>query len=348
MKIAILVDAASAGGRPDEADALVQADCIQGALERSGHRCLRVAVSLELAALVRALSDPRPDGVFNLVESLNSQGRLAHLAPAVLDTLAIPYTGTRTEGLFLTTGKLLTKRWLRAYGLDTPDWLTLEDLARWRELKPAARGCPKTFELPGRAILKPVWEDASVGLDDAAVVRLESPEHARELLELREGKLGGEVFAEAFIEGREFNLSMLAGEGGSGSREALEPLLLPPAEIDFVDYPRDKPRIVGYAAKWEAESMEYHHTPRRFDFPASDAELLTRLKAMAAACWRLFGLGGYVRVDFRVDEGGRPWILEINANPCLSPDAGFAAALERAGIAYDAAIERIVAAAIGY
>jgi D-alanine-D-alanine ligase len=67
---------------------------------------------------------------------------------------------------------------------------------------------------------------------------------------------------------------------------------------------------------------------------------------LAVECWRLFGLAGYARVDFRCDEAGRPWILEINANPCLLPGAGFAAALERAGIGYDEGIQLILDAAL--
>ena len=100
---------------------------------------------------------------------------------------------------------------------------------------------------------------------------------------------------------------------------------------------------VGYRAKWDEESYEYRHTPRRFDFPESDAPLLERLRQTARACWHLFGLQGWARVDFRVDAEGHPWVLEVNANPCLSPDAGFAAALDRAGIDYGAAMERILA-----
>jgi D-alanine-D-alanine ligase len=102
------------------------------------------------------------------------------------------------------------------------------------------------------------------------------------------------------------------------------------------------PRIVDYRAKWDEAAFEYHHTPRRFDFDSTDSRLLERLKTLARQCWHYFGLAGYARVDFRVDHEGNPWILEINANPCLSPDAGFAAALEKAGIAYVDAIGRII------
>ena len=137
-------------------------------------------------------------------------------------------------------------------------------------------------------------------------------------------KQGGECFAEAYIDGREFNLSLLASKAG--------PQVLPPAEIRFEDYPEGKTRIVGYRAKWHESSFEYLHTVRSFEFPPEDDELLSRLKDLAVRCWSLFDLRGYARVDFRVDRDGRPWVLEVNVNPCLSPDAGFfAAAATRPG-----------------
>ena len=84
------------------------------------------------------------------------------------------------------------------------------------------------------------------------------------------------------------------------------------------------------------------HTVRRFDFPAQDGALLAELRRVAAQCWNAFGLRGYARVDFRVDAENRPFVLEVNANPCLSPDAGFAAAAARAGLSYLQVVERIL------
>jgi hypothetical protein len=98
------------------------------------------------------------------------------------------------------------------------------------------------------------------------------------LLEERRRRLGGEWFIEAFVEGREFNLSLLGGPQ--------DMQLLPPAEMCFVGYPAGKPRIVNYAAKWDEHSFEFHATPRRFDFGAEDGDLLGRLAATAKACWR--------------------------------------------------------------
>ena len=155
-------------------------------------------------------------------------------------------------------------------------------------------------------------------------------------MEQRRQRLGGEWFVEAFVEGREFNLSLL---GGSQGME-----LLPPAEMCFVGFPPGKPRIVNYAAKWDEHSFEFHATPRRFDFGAEDGDLLNRLAVTAEACWRLFELRGYARVDCRVDERGAVQVLEVNINPCLSPDAGFAAAAALAALDLPAIVARLLAA----
>ena len=90
------------------------------------------------------------------------------------------------------------------------------------------------------------------------------------------------------------------------------------------------------------DSDEYRHTPRSFDFKPDDRALLAELQGLALKCWQLFGLRGYARVDFRVDDTGHPWILEINANPCLSPDAGFAAAVTRSGLSFTQVAEWIL------
>jgi D-alanine-D-alanine ligase len=124
---------------------------------------------------------------------------------------------------------------------------------------------------------------------------------------------------------------LIAGRSG--------PRALPVAEIRFDAFPADKPRIVGYAAKWHSDSFEYQNTPRSF---AVEPELDEQLRRLALECWALFRLEGYARVDFRVDERGSPWVLEVNANPCLSPDAGFAAALAEAGIGYEAAVATLI------
>jgi D-alanine-D-alanine ligase len=161
----------------------------------------------------------------------------------------------------------------------------------------------------------------------------------RERLSSRQQNIGRPCFAERYVEGRELNVSLLAGPRG--------PNVLPPAEILFCGFPANTARLVDYRAKWDPDSLEYQNTPRRFRFPAADQPLLEELVRLTRSCWYLFGLRGYARVDFRVDPRGKPWILEVNANPCLSPDAGFAAALGEAGLSFQEGIERILADAVG-
>jgi D-alanine-D-alanine ligase len=192
----------------------------------------------------------------------------------------------------------------------------------------------------GRHIVKSVWEHASIGLDDDSVLEASSEAELDAALRRRAPRTGGRAFAEAFVEGREFNVGLLADADGA-------PHVLPIAEILFEGFPDDKPRIVGYASKWMESSFEYQHTPRRLAFGPEDASLLARLGALSREAWSLFGLAGYARCDFRVDATGEPWLLEVNANPCLAPDAGFAVMVEAAGGRYADAIDRIVRAACG-
>ncbi len=322
MRAVVLHERLSDQPRKDELDVLVQAEAVSAALEKLGYKPVTVAFGLDLSRVLEELKHIQPAIVFNLVESVEGRERLLYLAPALMDAWRIPYTGARGEAAFSTTNKVMGKTLLKAGGIPTPYWISLRGTG------------DETGFAAGKYILKSVWEHASVGIDGQSLVEAGSLKELLALLEEREGRSGSECFAEAYIEGREFNLSILAGPEG--------PQVLPPAEIRFVDFPPEMPRVVGYAAKWDEESFEYRHTPRGFDFVPEDASLLARLKEIAGRCWRLFDLHGYARVDFRVDDRGNPWVLEVNANPCLSPDAGFAAALERAGIEYAEAIGRIV------
>lgn len=322
MKILVLHDELSPDARPDELDTLVQANAVTHALRELGHEPSRLGFTLNLKRMAEAIGELQPDCVFNLVESVAGQGRLIHLATALLDSLALPYTGGGNEAMFVTSCKTMCKQVLAAAGIPTPRWFT-----------PAMLNS-HVGPMTGRYILKSVWEEASVGLEDDSVQDFDSPAKLRDELLARRERLGGQAFAEAYIEGREFNLSMLCD--GNAVR------VLPPAEIQFVGYAADKPRIVGYSAKWRDDTHEYHNTPRTFDFADADRALLGDLIRIAEQCWRLVGLRGYARVDFRVDNTGRPWVLEINSNPCLSPDAGFMAAVGRAGIAFNELVRRLI------
>jgi len=322
--IALLYGRVDPGAPDDEKDVLVQVETVRAALASLGRRTIDVPVTLDLGAAADALSAAAPVVAFNLAETIEGKGSLIHLVPSLLESLGIPFTGAPCEAILLTSHKLLAKKTLAAEGIPTPRWKTAAD----------ARTGGLAF--PPSWIVKSVWEHASIGLEDSAVVR-GAAELAAEIRRRTVREPVEHLFVEEYIDGREFNLALLGGAGSA------PPQSLPPAEIRFVGWPRGKPRVVGYRAKWVDGSPEYAGTPRGFDFPEEDAPLLAELVRLSRECWRIFSLRGYARVDFRVDGSGRPWVLEINTNPCLSPDAGFMAAAGKAGLTIDEVVRRIVA-----
>jgi D-alanine-D-alanine ligase len=320
MRVAVLHNAVSADAPAEDQDTLVQVGVVTEALRKLDHEPAAVSCTLDLASMRDVLLQTRPEVVFNLVEALGDSDALVYLPLAVLDAMRLRYAGNRTESLFLTTHKVLAKQRMREAGLPTPDWI--EDNAVAQEGKTSSW------------IIKGVCDQGSRDMEDDAVLRNVAVAEVCEHLRHRTLRLGRPCFAEQFIEGRELMIALLANSNG--------PEMLPPAEIEFAGFPPDKPKIVGYRAKWRDDCFEYHQTPSRFTFSPADQPLLEQLRGLAVDCWRLFGLRGWARVDFRVDAAGQPWILEVNANPCLSPDAGFAAALAEASISTEQAIQRIL------
>lgn len=325
MRVLILHEALPADARTDESDVFAQASAVESALRELGHESERLGIDLDLATARREIARRAPDLVFNLVEALGRTGRLVHVATSLLEVLRIPYAGCPDAAMYLTSNKPLGKRLLALHGIATPAMFTLDEL----------RADPPIEA--GEWIVKSTFEEGSIGLDEDSVIEAHSARDLRVALESRLSALGGEGFVERYVDGREFNLSVFG--------YAATPRVLPPAEIVFEGYGPNKKKVVGFRAKWDESSYEYHHTPRRFDFPASDAPLLADLRELAERVWRVFGLAGWARVDFRVDAANRCYVLESNANPCLSPDAGFQAALARAGIPWRVAVEAILDAA---
>ena len=342
-KAVILHNQVNADSPKDELDVLVQADEVFKSLSELGYQPVTVPFSLDFARSIRAIKKINPLFVFNLVESLEGNGQLIHLAPSLLDHLGLPYTGGSQEAIYVTSNKILTKKLLQLAGVATPPWL-----GAGSSRGSAALGA-------GTYLLKSVWEHASNWFADDSIVHIADEAELRLLLEKknRNGRSGppiqgdrgvgghkpppavgagrfGRFFAEKYIGGREFNQAILAGES------------LPISEIQFIEFPDDKLRIVDFRAKWEEQSYEYTHTPRSFEFADADQPLLAELRAVAGRCWEFFNLSGYARIDFRVDAENRPWVLEINTNPCLSPDGGFYAAAERAHLSFTRMVERIV------
>jgi D-alanine-D-alanine ligase len=306
---------------PSTSDVLAQVDLVESGLRELGLPFSRIAVEPGRTLDIFREEARRPGTlVFNLIESPPGRPSLHTDSAAVLELAGLPFTGSSPAALALTTDKIATRALLASEGVAVAAGGRL-DLEH-----------PDVLDrVPPPWILKPACEDASIGLEGNPVCVTREAALARGADLVRRFP-GQPVLVERYLPGRELNVSLLAGEA------------LPVAEILFEGFPDGMPRVVGYEAKWDEASFAYRHTVRHFPESAEDAELLARVREIALACWRLCGLGGYARVDLRLDENGIPHVLEVNANPCLAADAGFMAAAGKAGLSAGEVVRRILAA----
>ena len=286
------------------------------ALLELGYDAFKISLALPIEEAREKLRSLETDLVFNLFEGFCGQPETEAMVPEVLAQVGVPYTGCPAAALALALDKAKSKQAMRATGIGTPDFqlLTPETLPR--------------FSLRYPCIVKPGSEDASHGLSQASVV---GDFAALERQVARVCQLyGGEALVEEFIDGREFNVTVLGDGKGT---------VLPVSEIAY-SLPKGLPKILTFAAKWQPESPYFRGT--RVVCPAQitpgDEELIT---GTAQQVFRLVCQWGYGRVDMRQDRDGRLQIIEVNPNPDIAPGSGAVLQAEAAGMSYPQFIEKI-------
>ena len=314
-KCCIIYNEPREGALPDELDVLDQVEYIAHNLSELGFETTRKGITPDFMKEIGDLAKDKPDFVFNLVESINNKGEINYFVPALLAMHKIPYSGNPLEAMFITTSKALTSKALDNAGITHPRGYFP---SQYRELKPG-----------NRYIIKPIWEDGSLGITAESVFVYE-PGYEKRFRDHDDSHW----LIEDFVDGREFNISVLAGNDG--------PEVMPPAEMTFNNFGTNRPMIVDFKAKWVAESFEYQNTIRRFPGDNLNPLLKERIAVATRRCWDVFGLKGYARVDMRVDKNDNPYVIEVNANPCISPDSGLAAAISEAGMPFTVALQRII------
>lgn len=320
QKVLILYNKLSKKPKDDEADVIEQVNLVTGALKKLNYDIDYLQVDLNLKAAIRQIQKGNPYIIFNLVETIGNKGEFAFLATSILNFVRIPYTGSPLIPMFHCSNKYLAKRELNAIGIKTPEGYTLDEC---HKLKPNKK-----------YIIKPIWEEGSLELDEDCVFMGSDTGFIQGIKK----KSLQHYFIEEFIEGREFNNSILYSPDG--------PEVLPLAEMTFVDYPEDKPKMMGYKSKWDEHSFEYTHTRRSFRLPKADEPLKNEMIAICKKCWTEMGFKGYVRIDFRVTKESVPLVIDINLNPCLSESGGFMAASKKRGLTFDKVISRVLEDAI--
>lgn len=315
MRLAILYD----GGARDWSDeditsVLSVVTRIAGIFRSAGHEVIRVPARQGLRWLT---SCRRADLVYNLCEGLAGISRYESLVASTLELTGVPFTGARARTITLCHAKPLVNAYLQAAGVPTPRW----DVPRGNKV-------PDDFPLP--AIVKPAAEDASVGIDQGAVVT------TRKALAQRVAKLSedfDEVIVQAYVPGREFAVGFVGTQA------------LPISEIDFSGMPDAAWPILSFEGKW---------TPGHPDDVGSQpvcpaeipAALAERLLRTARTAWEAVGGSGYGRVDLRLDDDERPWVIEVNPNPDISEDAGLTRMAAARGWSYEALVTEIADAAL--
>jgi D-alanine-D-alanine ligase len=260
--------------------------------------------------------------VFNLIEELPDSIVDACYVPAICSAYGRACTGGDTPALLLTQDKWKTKAVLRAADIPCPQGVIV----------PIGQKFAATALTPGRYIVKPVLSDASEGISPSSIVEL-SGEDIHKAVDRIHAEYHQPAIVEQFIAQRELNVSVLQLNG--------KVEVLPIAEIDFAAFDAARPRIVDYDAKWRTDSFAYNNTSRIIPAHLSGRTAQT-VRRCALAAWRQIGCRDYARVDFRMDDKDNIFILEINLNPDISPDAGFAAALQAGGITYEKFIDMLI------
>ena len=226
------------------ADVMAQVEAIETALIALGFTAVRIPFTRDLGLFVRRIEEARISMAFNLCESVDDNPQFVAHPAAVMELLNIAFTGSPAAALMATTDKHLGKLVLQAAGFNTPKFFLFSG------------GEPVNFShMQFPVILKPQFQDASIGIDQESVITY--PGRLSATLREFYGTYGP-IVVEEYIDGREFNISLIGSS---------HPEVMPVAEIDFSGFPDNLFKIVGYRAKWEPDSIEYQSIKKNVPDP---------------------------------------------------------------------------------
>jgi D-alanine-D-alanine ligase len=250
QKILIFVDQVSQTPTKDEIDTRREAQEIKNALLTLGYDPITSFFSLNLEKNIEILKSENWALVFNLVETLNSN-IMIHIAPLLFELYNMKYSGGHSQALFITSDKGYAKKAFIDAKIRTADYYSKN-----------SKRVSKT--LIGRdVIVKPLNDEASSGITDLSIMKFSSAQEIKNYIKFHET-----LFVEEYIKGKEYNVSVMKIDG--------KITVLPIAQMQFIDFPASKPKILNYSSKWDEDSFEYKHTSRTFDY--SDSSLMIELR----------------------------------------------------------------------
>ncbi|GMU87247.1 MAG: hypothetical protein AMXMBFR48_24880 [Ignavibacteriales bacterium] len=296
---------------------------IAGFLCKQGYEAYSFNIHDSLDKLLDHLTTEKPDVVFNFVEVFGISSRYEMNIAGIYEMLGIHYTGAPVLTLANCQDKILTKKLLRSSGIQVPDFELVSE---------PIENLPRHLKFP--VIIKPAYEDASVGIEHDAVVRDEK--RLRERIAYIHNHFKQPAIVDQYIDGRELNVSVVGDE---------EPEALPISEIDFSEMPGHLDKIVSYQAKWDPHHEAYHRTIPICPAPLT-ANMTKKIQKIAVNAFRTMNCRDYARIDCRMNKNGDVFVLEVNPNPDLTEGAGFMRSAEAAGYKYGKMLARIVDSAV--
>jgi len=297
---------------------------IKSALNSLGYKTTVFNVDGNAFRLIDYLREEKPDLVFNLVECVENESQQEMNVAGVYELLKIPYTGAGAFALGTALNKPRVKEILAYYGIKTPKFQV------FRTPEKVALNDGLGFPL----IVKPSQEDASVGISDASVVY--SMNELRRQVRYVFQEFDQPALVEQYIEGRELNVAIVGNK---------KPIALPISEIDFSGLHEGMHKIVSYDAKWMHGTVAFDGTKGVCPADVTPAQE-AKLKELALRCYEIIGCRDYARVDFRLTKENVLYVLEVNPNPDISDDAGFARSARTYGFTFPQIVGKIVESAL--
>jgi D-alanine-D-alanine ligase len=291
-----------------------------GSLGQMGHEVENLGVGSDLGAIRRSIDLFQPQIVFNLLEDFDDVPIYDQNVVSYLELQRVPYTGCNARGLLLARDKAISKKLLTYHRIPVPEF------AVFHRGRPVRRPPRLGFPL----IVKSLVHEASTGISQASVV--EDEEKLRERVSFVHERIGTDAIAERYIDGRELYVGVMGNE-------RLE--VFPVWEIFLSRLPEGSWAIATERVKWNPRYQRKHRIETGEASGLSPA-VTERVQKLAKRIYKNLYLSGYARIDFRMDEKEKVYVLEANPNPQLARSEDFADSAEAGGLPYDRLLQRIL------
>ncbi|MDD5555929.1 MAG: ATP-grasp domain-containing protein [bacterium] len=293
-------------------------------LSKAGHDVALHGVHDDVKALIAAIESRQPEIVFNLCESFRGDSAMEFHIPALLEMLGARYTGSGPGAIMLALDKGLAKKVLAYHGLWSADF-TVYPRGQF-DIRPSKLRFP--------LIVKPLTEDASIGIAESSVVRNDDALAAR--ISYVHEKIGCAALVEEYIEGRELFVGVIGND---------RPTILPPMELDFSKAPDDKLKVYSFKAKFDSSYRDKWGIQSVFPEDLKK-ETLDRIGEITRTAYTALGLRDYGRVDLMLAPDGAVYVLEVNPNPNIAENEDLPNAAAQTGLGYAEFAEKIIKIAL--